>query len=176
MNELKIVPSKAEYAETFYRWRNQSASSRYNPLIPLTLEECRKNLMLQGSDLKDLWMTPSFRWFIERDGQLVANVSLKTINKQMLTAEIGYGVGEEFHGQGIGTQAVRLLIKKVFEETELRKLIAFVHEENRPSCKILENLGFTKEGLLREHFLINGVPVNEAVFGLLRREWGPSGV
>ena len=53
----------------------------------------------------------------------------------------------------------------------LRKLPAYVHDKNLASCKVLQKLGFTQEGLLREHYLINGVPENELLFGLLKREW-----
>jgi len=48
-----------------------------------------------------------------------------------------------------------------------------VHEENRASRRVLEKSGFVQEGLLREHYLINGQPVNEVLYGLLRQEWKP---
>jgi RimJ/RimL family protein N-acetyltransferase len=86
-------------------------------------------------------------------------------------AEIGYGISEAYHARGIGTAAVAMLVHKVFAETQMRKLIAFVRDENLPSCRLLEKLGFQREGLLREHYIINGHPENEVLFGLLKREW-----
>ena len=88
----------------------------------------------------------------------------------MNTAEIGYGVAEEHHRKGIGTNAVRLLVDKVFSETHLRKLFAHVHSGNTASCRLLERIGFKREGVLREHYLVNGMPVDEVFYGLLRRE------
>ena len=60
---------------------------------------------------------------------------------------------------------------RVFRETPLRKLFAYVHAQNTPSRRLLERLGFAQEGLLREHYLIDGAPADEAFYGLLRREW-----
>jgi RimJ/RimL family protein N-acetyltransferase len=54
--------------------------------------------------------------------------------------------------------------------TPLRKLIAYVHEGNTPSRRVLEKTGFQAEGLLREHYLIDGMPVNEVIYGLLRKD------
>jgi ribosomal-protein-alanine N-acetyltransferase len=66
---------------------------------------------------------------------------------------------------------VNLLVEKCFCESPLRKLLAYVHDKNAASCRVLEKAGFAREGMLREHYLINGVPENEILFGLLRHEW-----
>ncbi len=67
--------------------------------------------------------------------------------------------------------AVAALVDKAFNESPLRKLVAYVHDQNLPSCRVLEKLGFQREGFLREHYIINGSPENEILFGLLKREW-----
>ena len=80
-------------------------------------------------------------------------------------------MAESHHGKGIATAALRLLIEKIFAESTLRRLLAYVHEENQPSRRVLEKLGFQEEGLLREHYIISGAPVNEVLYALLKREW-----
>ena len=88
----------------------------------------------------------------------------------MLTAEIGYGIAPEARGNGYATEAVRLVTHRAFTKSPLRKLIAYVHEDNVASRRVLEKVGYAAEGLLREHYLINGMPVNEVIYGILRRE------
>ena len=39
------------------------------------------------------------------------------------------------------------------------------------SRRVLSKLGFSEEGLLREHYVISKRPVDEVLYGLLRREW-----
>jgi ribosomal-protein-alanine N-acetyltransferase len=146
-------------------------SVRHNPLKPTNNDEIAKMLEREGSDLADLKKHESYRWFVALDSLIVGSVSLKNISHSMAYAEIGYGIAETHHRRGIATAAVGLLVKKVFTETALRKLIAFVHDKNQASCRVLEKLGFRQEGLLLEHYLINGQPENEILFSLLRREW-----
>ena len=169
--EVALVPYKPEYLDEFLRWRDQAASIRHNPLMKVTREETAEMLLKDGCDLADLKVCEKFRWFIQADGEVVGNISLKNISHSMGYAEIGYGVSEDYHGRGIATEAVRLLARKVFSETPLRKLFAYVHDLNLPSCRVLEKAGFQKEGVLREHYVINGRPENEIFYGLLKSEF-----
>jgi len=137
----------------------------------MTKAEIAKMLESEGSDLTDLKKYESYRWFVGLDEDVVGNVSLKNISHGMGYAEIGYGIAEEYSNRGITTAAVKLLLDRVFSETILRKLIALVHDENQGSRRVLEKLGFREEGLLREHYLIAGQPVDEVFYGLLRHEW-----
>jgi [ribosomal protein S5]-alanine N-acetyltransferase len=168
---LKLVPYESSFAEAFFEWRSQPLSVRHNPLQPLTKAELVQMLESEGSDLSDLKRYATYRWFIAVDDEIVGTVSLKNISHSMGYGEIGYGVAETHHNQGIATAAVRMLVDKVFAETTLRKLIAYVHDQNRASCRVLEKLGFRREGFLREHYIINGKPANEILYGLLRSDW-----
>src|SRR5262249_2722298 len=125
----------------------------------------------QGSDLSQLARYESYRWFIEWQGEIVGSVSMKGISRTMNYAEIGYGIDEAWYGRGIATAATASLIEMAFTQTTLRKLIAYVHDKNAASCRVMQKLGFTQEGLLREHYIINGVPENELLFGLLKSDW-----
>ena len=42
------------------------------------------------------------------------------------------------------------------------------------SGRVLEKLGFVREGTLREDCVVNGDVSDSWVFGLLRREWHPT--
>jgi [ribosomal protein S5]-alanine N-acetyltransferase len=90
-------------------------------------------------------------------------------------AEIGYGIGQAHQRKGVATMAVHLLVQMCFRESPLRKLLAYVHDKNVASCRVLQKLGFKQEGFLHEHYIINGVPENELLFGLLKHEWREQG-
>lgn len=169
--KIELVPPKAEHLSTVYSWRSEAACRLYNPLAEISYENFEKSHQPQTADLSSLTTQTSLRWVALLDGAVAGNINLNGINHMMHTAEIGYTVGEKFHGQGVATAMIRELLRKVFRETKLRKIFALVHEENLASCRVLEKLGFRREGLLREHYLINGKPVNEVFFGLLRSDW-----
>ena len=165
------MPYRPEYLDLFIAWRNEAASLRHNPLITISREETARLRQTEGSDLRELNRYESYRWFIKTDENVVGSVAIKNINLMMGFAEIAYGVAEAYQGRGIATSAIAVMIDKAFFESNLRKLIAYVHDKNLASCRVLDKLGFTREGLLREHYIINGRAENEVLFGLLRRDW-----
>jgi RimJ/RimL family protein N-acetyltransferase len=171
MPTVRLLPYRKEFLALFLAWRRQPSMVRHNPLQPMTAEELEHMLESAGSDLSDLRKHQTFRWFVEYEGSVVGSVSLKNISHSMGYGEIGYGISETHHNRGIGTTAVSELVRKVFIETPLRKLLAFVHDANHASCKLLDKVGFQQEGFLREHYVINGQPANEILYGLVKRDW-----
>jgi ribosomal-protein-alanine N-acetyltransferase len=65
---------------------------------------------------------------------------------------------------------VRLALRHAFEELGLRRIEADTDPRNSGSCRLLERLGFVREGLLRERWLIDGELQDTAIYGLLRGE------
>jgi [ribosomal protein S5]-alanine N-acetyltransferase len=168
---MRLIPYHPSLLDSFLEWRVQPLSVRHNPLLDMSREEIARVLESEGSDLSEFRTQESYRLFVEHDGVAVGSVALKNISHMMGYAEIGYGIGEAHQGQGIATAAVGLLVRMCFGESPLRKLLAYVHDKNLASCRVLRKLGFTQEGFLREHYIINGVPENELLFGLLKHEW-----
>jgi ribosomal-protein-alanine N-acetyltransferase len=171
MPSVKLVPYDPSYLQSVIAWRNEPLAVRHNPFKKMSEEELDKMLAEAGTDLSMLGKYERFSWFISVDGIAVGVLSLKNISHSMSYAEIGYSVTESHQGKGIATAAARLMVDKIFAESKLRRLFAYVHEENHASRRVLEKLGFQEEGLLREHYVINGIPVNEVLYGLLKREW-----
>ena len=65
-------------------------------------------------------------------------------------AEVGYALAAKYWGQGITTRAVKMAISDGFREfPDLVRMQASVEIENKASQRVLEKLGFQKEGVLR---------------------------
>ncbi|GLU08983.1 hypothetical protein SLE2022_258640 [Rubroshorea leprosula] len=72
-------------------------------------------------------------------------------------ARIGHAVSPEYWGQGIATAALKMAASKVFDKiSELVRLEAVVELENKTSQRLLEKVGFLKEGLLRKYGFCKG--------------------
>lgn len=168
---VELIPYRPAFLDAFIEWRSQPLAIRHNPLLPMTRDELAEMLETDGWELSDLRKHERYRWFIEIEGAVAGTVSLKNISHAMGYGEIGYSVGAPYQRKGIATAAVRRVARMCFTESPLRKLIAHVHDQNVASRRVLQKVGFTQEGLLREHYIINGVPENEILFGLLKHEW-----
>ncbi|KAM0951875.1 putative transcription regulator GNAT family [Dioscorea sansibarensis] len=82
--------------------------------------------------------------------------------------ELGYVLASEQWGKGVMTKAVKLAVKSVFEEMErLERVEALVDVENKGSLKVLEKVGFLKEGVLRKYFVLKGRTRDMVMFSFL---------
>jgi len=58
-----------------------------------------------------------------------------------------------------------------FDELDLNRVEADIDPRNAPSARALERLGFTREGHLRERWIVGGEISDSWIYGLLAREW-----
>lgn len=105
------------------------------------------------------------------DGALLGTCSLFNLSGQCRRAEVGYGLGPEAWGQGYAVEAVRELLRFGFADLDLNRVEADVDPRNTASIRCLERLGFAREGLLRERWIVAGEVTDALIYGLLRRQW-----
>lgn len=108
---------------------------------------------------------------IVSDGDPVGTISLDPINWSSRRAEIGYCVSPVQQNKGYGTKATQLLVEYAFDELGLHKMTANVLEYNKSSIKLLERIGFTVEGKMRDAEFVNGVFQDMHRYGILENEW-----
>ncbi len=102
----------------------------------------------------------------------VGNLIFDKFDSHLGTARLHVYLGEvSVRGQGVGTQAIRLGLEKVFRERGCHKVWLTVHEKNTAAIKTYESVGFRKEGLLREEFIYRGQRLNSHYMGILASEW-----
>ena len=85
--------------------------------------------------------------------------------------EIGYELHRGFWGQGIVSEVLPTVISFGFREIGLNRIEANPLGRNPKSSRILQKLGFTHEGTLRQRRFFRGAYDDELYFGLLKEEW-----
>jgi ribosomal-protein-alanine N-acetyltransferase len=102
----------------------------------------------------------------------VGNVGLHRIDWQNRYAEFGIVIGErDFHGQGIGTEATRLICGHGFDRLNLHRIWLGVFAEHAAAIRMYERVGFKVEGTRREEILRDGRYQDKVVMGLLAEEF-----
>lgn len=87
-------------------------------------------------------------------------------------AEIGYILyNDAYKNKGIMSEVLPAVLNFGFEEMKLNRIEAFVGPFNEPSLKLMENMGFNKEGQLRQHYKKNGIIEDSVLFSLLKEEY-----
>ncbi|KAB2625433.1 hypothetical protein D8674_017093 [Pyrus ussuriensis x Pyrus communis] len=86
--------------------------------------------------------------------------------------ELGYVLGSKYWGKGIASQAVKLVADTIFKEwTHLDRLEALVDVDNVGSQRLLEKVGFQREGVLRKYCMLKGRSRDMVIFSLLSTDW-----
>lgn len=88
------------------------------------------------------------------DGEVVGGVGLTDMDGHR--AEIGCWLAEKHWGQGIMTEAIKMVTRYAFDQLKLRRVYAYVFPFNKASIRVMEKAGYQYEGRLRKHVLKNG--------------------
>lgn len=99
-------------------------------------------------------------------GRHVGNIKVE-INPRHGLGEVGILIGEkEVYGQGVGTQAIRLMSGIARDQLGLRRLTAGCYASNAGSERAFTKAGYVVEGVRPGHFLFEGRPENLVLMGL----------
>ena len=102
---------------------------------------------------------------------VVGWVFLNKVNRQYQMANLGYWVRTSRLGEGIATEAARLIAQHGFEKLGFQRLEIVVHVGHAPSLKIAEKLGAVREGLLRNRMNLHGSPIDAYMHSLIPSDY-----
>jgi len=168
---LVLRPHTPQNFERLHRWKNdrEILELSADSVEPSSEEKTRRSL--------ERWMQPSediihFAIHRQDSDELIGFLLIALIEREHRRCKIGLVIGEKGQwGQGYGTEAVACAVDFCFRELEMNRIGAEAYATNPRSVRLLEKVGFRREGVMREHYLIQGRRVDEIIYGLLRHEW-----
>lgn len=86
-------------------------------------------------------------------------------------AELAYWVTPDEQGNGYATDAAETALAHGFDRLGLHKVTAKAFASNDASRRVLEKLGFVREGVFREEAFVDGTFLDVVRYGLLADEW-----
>ncbi len=168
---IRLRPLDERDLDAMYRWHSDTELIRYMQAYqdpPITHSQIEKRIQksLAGShDRVDMIIE-------SKDGQRAGVVYLQDIDYRNRKAEIGVIVGEhDQQGKGMGTEAVEMILQVGFERLSLHRIYGSIDPANVPSIRVFENLGFTRDGALREDWWANGQPWDAIIYSMLSHEY-----
>ena len=105
------------------------------------------------------------------NSELIGTVTLYNICSTHRRCEIGYMLDQPLWGKGLGRSMVRLALKHAFTALNIHKIEADADPRNLASCRMLEAIGFQREGVLRERWRTGGELQDSAIYGLIPAEF-----
>lgn len=108
---------------------------------------------------------------LKESQKLIGTCCLGNFDKGAERAEIGYALAKAQWGKGYATEAAKNILAYGFNSIKLNRIEATITPGNDSSIRVLEKLGFQREGLVRQRDLIKGKLVDGIIMGLLKSEF-----
>ncbi len=175
------VVLRAPQAEDFAEWAELRERSRaylepWEPTWPaddLTRAAFRRRVRRHADEIAS---DAAYPFLIRRaaDGVLLGGLTLGLVRRGVAqSATLGYWIGQPHAGHGYMTAAVRLAVRHAFQRLRLRRIEAACVPGNAASIRVLEKVGFLREGLAREYLCIDGAWRDHVLYALLERDLLP---
>ncbi len=118
----------------------------------------------------------AFGLFESASGSLIGGITLGNVRRGVMQcATLGYWLGKPYVSNGYMTEGVRAIIAHSFDHLRLHRLEAASMPSNTASIRVLERVGFVREGVARRYLLIGGSWQDHVRFALLADETGERG-
>jgi RimJ/RimL family protein N-acetyltransferase len=141
-----LRPLRAEELETVWEARVNDDTAPWMS-TPQAYERLKQRVANSGRFV-DGWLDLG----IETGGRLVGEVDARRPPRTMPEGVFELGISlfdVTDRGRGLGTEAIRLLTRYLFEREEARRVQASTWVENHAMRRVFEKLGFVEEGVLR---------------------------
>lgn len=164
--------SKEDALEDYASWLNDQETTLFmgSGKFPVSIEGLKNYIEAYNNSKEGILLGI----FLKKDSRHIGNVTLHQIDWIHRVAEIGILIGDKkSRGKGYAIEAIELITSHAFNKLNLHKLCAGVVKGNEASKRAFEKIGFKVEGILREHFYLNGEYHDCYRMGLLRSEFTP---
>ena len=152
-----------------HEYLSQEETVKYEPYGVFS-EESSQEEATQRAQNNDFWAVS-----LKSNGKLIGN--LYAAKRDFDTWELGYVFNAKYHGAGYATEAARALVDMLFRSQGAHRVAAMCNPENERSWKLLERLGFRREGYLLQNVCFKkdeaGRPIwtDTLEYGMLASEW-----
>jgi [ribosomal protein S5]-alanine N-acetyltransferase len=106
---------------------------------------------------------------LKGNNKVIGFIGHYRIRWEHFRSEIGYMILPEYNGQGITTEAIKLLVDYGFNKMKMHSLEGIIDPENVASARVLEKNGFVKEAHLTENEFYDGKFLDTVIYSLVKK-------
>lgn len=122
------------------------------------------------AQLTDVTAGTAMYWAValSGDGDVVGSCDLSDIDRHHKRAEVGFLFSRAYWGNGYAREAMEAIVEFAVADLKIERLWARFHTGNAASQRLLERLGFIREGTLRGHIIRDGTRRDCEIYARMR--------
>lgn len=163
-----------EDAADLFVWRSDPEVQKYNSEPMETVDQAAALI----EDLRHEYAAKTaIHWAVtlSEEGRAIGLFGFVSWERFHHRAEVGYDLRRDYWGRGLATEALAEMLRFGFTRMQLNRVEAQTIADNHESVRLLQRLGFQREGLRRAYSLEDdGTYHDGAIYGLLRRDHASS--
>jgi len=172
---VALGPLRRDLAASYARWLNQMevrhGLNQMGIATPETQEKWVEDNIEKSAKREP--QTVEFTIYDHSDSTPVGTAGLLQIAHASGTAEFGIAIGER-RGQGLGTEATRLVLDFAFHVLHLRNVLLETLEWNVAGLTAYERAGFRRVGVRRGGAMSRGRPTDVVLMDAVPEDFGAS--
>jgi ribosomal-protein-alanine N-acetyltransferase len=158
-------------AADLFDYARDPAMTRYTSWAPhQTIDDSRRFLAFVESRYRN-GEPVGYGVVDAKTNRMIGTCGLASFSEQHERGEIAYAIAAAYWGKGYMTEAARAVVDDAFRVLPLNRLQSCCHVDNVGSRRVMEKLGMTYEGILRDYFKFQGRYDSVRFYSLLRGEW-----
>ncbi len=107
-------------------------------------------------------------------GAIIGRISLNALVRGAFhNTYLGYWIDVNRQGQGLMTEGIRLALGFAFGAAGLHRVQAAIMPRNQASLRVVEKVGFRREGFAQRYLQIAGKWEDHLLFAITQEEWPP---
>ncbi|WP_028314135.1 GNAT family N-acetyltransferase [Desulfatibacillum aliphaticivorans] len=161
---------ESDVNENYYRWMNDYEITRFLEVryVPHSLEQIAAYVRSLDGNRDEIFLAICD----QENDRHIGNIKLGPINWIHGFGDISLVIGEKgYWGKGIGAEAISLVSAYAFNVLNLNKVKAGCYADNKGSEKAFIKAGFSREGVLKSQWRMEGGFQDEILLGLWVRDW-----
>lgn len=168
---VRLRAMRQDEVPALFALQSDPVGMRYWSYPPLTRIEQAQEMFEKNA--RSAGSGACFPWAIalSEDDTMVGTCTLFAIDAGHRRAMIGYALARMHWGQRYAEEALRLVLAHAFGALGLNRIEADIDPRNVASLRLVERLGFVREGLLRQRYFVGDDVQDSALYGLLARDF-----
>lgn len=154
-----------------FNYRSDAEANKFQNWIPETLEDVEQFIERNNKEFNqpESWYQVLIT---EKDTKaVIGDIGIHFFGAENLQVELGITLNKDFQGRGYASEALKGVINFLFSDLKKHRIMASIDPENIDSLKLMERIGFRKEGHFVKSLFWKNNWTDDVIYALLREEW-----